>query len=298
METAIDLLTCAAAAALWGAPCLAARCGLLVGYGDVPFRALLWAAQARAAAAAVALAYALAVALAPDAHAWWWFVAVVSGVGAGCARYWGHGDNALFRAAVPYLALVSCATLLPAWCGVDCAWRVACVVWVVASTASLVCDARTYGRLSGTDAAHIVVDGHAVAAAGLAAAHVHPLLPVVAALAWSLRAADALVGSRRRPGSTPPALFGMIALQAKALAANVLYTTLFAVLAAASGVDGWVAPWASVLASAALALEEHGSTLSARCEPHVAAFVRLVVGEPVRPRGRIARRVRAPANNY
>lgn len=298
METVIDLLTCAAAVALWAAPCLAARCGLLVGYGDVPFRALLWTAQARAAAAAVALAYALAVVLAPGAHAWWWFVAVASGVGAGCARYWGHDDNVLVRSAAPYLALVSCATLLPAWRGVDCAWRAACVVWVVASTGSLVCDARTYGRLSATDAAHIAVDGHATVAAGLAAAHVHPLLPVVAALAWSLRAADALVGSRRRPGSTPPALFGMVALQSKALAADVLYTALFAVLVAASGGDGWVAPWASVLASAALALEEHGSTLSVRCEPYVAPFVRLVAGEPARPRGRIARRVRAPANNY
>ncbi|BCU03515.1 hypothetical protein [Pandoravirus japonicus] len=296
METAIDLLTCAAAVALWAAPCLAARCGLLVAYGDVSFRVLLWTAQARAAAAAVALAYALAAVLAPDAHAWWWFVAVASGAGAGCARYWGH--DSLVRTAAPYLALVSCATLLPAWCGVDCAWRAACVVWVAASTASLVCDARTYGRLSGTNAAHIVVDGHAVAAAGLAAAHVHPLLPVAAALAWSLRAADALIGSRRRPGSTPPVLFGMIALQGKALAADALYTTLFAVLAAASGVDGWVAPWTSALASAALALEEHGSALSARCEPYVAALVRIVVGEPARPRGRMARRVRAPANNY
>ncbi|AGO82268.1 hypothetical protein pdul_cds_286 [Pandoravirus dulcis] len=296
METAIDLLTCAAAVVLWAAPCLAARCGLLVGYGDVPFRALLWTAQARAAAAAVALTYALAVVLAPDAHAWWWFVAAASGVGAGCTHYWGH--DSLVRAAAPYLALVSCAAVLPAWCGVDHAWRAACVAWVVASTASLACDARTYGRLSGTDAAHIVVDGHAAVAAGLAAAHVHPLLPVAAALAWSLRAADALVGSRRRPGSTPPALFGMVALQRKALAVDVLYTALFVVLAAASGVDGWVAPWASVLASAALALEEHGSTLSARCEPRVAAFVRLVVGAPARPRGRMARRVRAPANNY
>lgn len=297
MEAAIDLLTCAAAVVLWAAPCLAARCGLLVAYGNVPFRALLWTAQARAAAAAVALTYALAVVLAPDAHAWWWFAAVASGVGAGCARYWSH-DDALVRAAAPYLALVSCAALLPAWCGLDCAWRAACVAWVVASTASLACDARTYGRLSGTDAAHIVVDGHAVVAAGLAAAHVHPLLPVVAALAWSLRAADALVGSRRRPGSTPPALFGMVALQGKALAVDALYAVLFVVLAAAPGLDGWAAPWASVLASAALALEEHGSTLSARCEPYVAAFVRLVVGEPARPRGRIARRVRAPASNY
>ncbi|AJF98275.1 hypothetical protein TW95_gp1541 [Pandoravirus inopinatum] len=295
MEPAIDFLACAAGVALWAAPCLAARCGLLVSYGDVPFRALLAVAQARAAAAAVALVYALAVAFAPDARAWWWFVGAVFAIGTGCVCYVGR-DDTVARTIAPYLALVSCAALLPAWCGLDCAWRAVCFAWVVASTTSLACDARTYGRLSATDAAHIAIDAHAMITAGLAAPHVHPILPIAAALAWLLRAADALIGSRRRPGSTPAALFGMVALQGKALAADALFMALFAVLAAASGQDGWVAPWASVLASAALVIEEHGSALSIRCEPHVAAFLRLVGREPVRPRGRMARRVRAPAN--
>ncbi|AVK74652.1 hypothetical protein pqer_cds_230 [Pandoravirus quercus] len=295
MEPAIDFLACTAAVALWAAPCLAARCGLLVSYGDVPFRALLAVAQARVAAAAVALVYALAAAFAPDAYMWWWFVGAVFAIGTGCACYVGH-DDAIGRAIAPYLALVSCAALLPAWCGLDCAWRAACFIWVAVSTTSLACDARTYGRLPTVDAAHIAIDAHAVIAAGLTAAHVHPILPIVAALTWLLRAADALVGSRRRPGSTPAVLFGMVALHDKALAADALFMALFAVLAAASGEGGWVAPWASVLASAALVVEEHGSALSTRCEPHVAVFLRLVGREPVRPRGRMARRVRAPAN--
>ncbi|AGO83782.1 hypothetical protein psal_cds_237 [Pandoravirus salinus] len=295
MDSAIDLLVATTAVVLWTAPCLAARCGLLVSYGDVPFHALLTVAQARVAAAAVALAYALANAFAPDAHAWWWSAAALFAVGAGCARYGGR-EHAAARIIAPYLALVSGAALVPAWCGADCAWRVACAAWVVASTASLACDARTYGRLSTTDAAHIAIDAHAAIAAGLAATHVHPILPIAAALTWSLRAADALIGSRRRPGSTPPALFGMVALQAKALAADALYTVLFTLLAAWSGECGWVAPWASVVASAALVAEERGSVLSIRCEPHVATFLRLVGREPARPRGRMARRVRAPAN--
>lgn len=292
METTTDLLGCAAAVALWAAPCLAARCGLLVSYGDVAFRNLLWVTHMRVAAAAIALAYALAAAFAPDAHAWWWLAAASFGVAAACAH---RSSSDVVHAAAHDLALAVCAALVPAWCGIDCAWRIGCAAWVVASAVSLACDARTYGRLSFIDAAHLVIDAHAVAMAGLCATHVHPLLPVAAAAAWMLRAADALIGSQRRPGSVPAALWGAVALQTKALAADALCTTLFVALAAV-GADRWVAPWASVLASGVLIAEEHTSALSARCEPYVVAFLGLVRREPPRPRGRMARRVRAPAN--
>jgi hypothetical protein len=285
---------------------LAARCGLFVSYASVDLQTLLWVAQARAAAAVIALGYALAVASIPDTHPWWWWsICILSGVGALYAyRQCPDGDRQGGSGAIGIgasiarmgLVVVCCAALIPACLGLDGAWRIGCLAWLVGSFASVGCNARAYGRLVPTDMAHLAIDAHAVAMAGLTAANVHPLLPVIAASAWLLRAADALAGSGRRPGSIPAALFGAVPLERKALAVDVLYVTFFAGLALVSGAVDAVSTWASIGASAALAAQEYSLFLTPACEHCAICFMRLVGREPVQPRGRMARRVRAPAN--
>ncbi|WBR14351.1 hypothetical protein pkur_cds_176 [Pandoravirus kuranda] len=295
---AADLLLLMMGAAFWAACCLAARCGLFVAYGGVSFGTLLGVAQARTASAVAAIVYALAAAFFPDSRAFWWAGLCLSAVGVGVVRYFltDKGGAARF-ASIPLVAAAT-ACLLPAWWGPDVAWRVGAWLWIATSAASLACDARSYGRLSVIDMAHLLLDAHALYAGGLGASYVHPLLPLGAAAVWLLRGLDAIIGSQRRPGSPPAALWGAVRLWRAALAANGAYIVLYILVGGVTGSDGWpmLGPCIRVAMLAALLVEENEPILSALAEPYVVAFMERAGWKRPPLRGRMARRVRAPVS--
>ncbi|AVK76869.1 hypothetical protein pmac_cds_181 [Pandoravirus macleodensis] len=293
-----DLLLLMVGALFWAACCLAARCGLFVAYGRVSFPTLLGVAQVRAAVAIATVVYALAAAFAPDSRAFWWAGACLSAVCVGTVHYCliDKGTAARF-AFIPLIAATG-ACLLPAWWGPDAAWHAGAWLWVAASAASIACDARSYGRLSAIDMAHLFLDAHALYASGLSAPYVHPLLPLAAGVVWLLRGLDAIIGSQRRPGSPPAALLGVVRLWRAALIAGVINATLFILLGGMSGSDGWpvLGPCVRVIALLALLTEEQTSIPSALAEPYVIALMERAGWKRPPPRGRMARRVRAPVS--
>nr|UDO47846.1 hypothetical protein [Pandoravirus massiliensis] len=293
-----DLLLFIVGAVFWAACCLSTRCGLFVAYGGVSFPTLLGVAQARAASAAVAVAYALAVAFAPDSRALWWVAAALSAVSVGAVHCGLTGEGEAARFAVPPLIAAVGACLLPAWWGPEAAWHAGAWLWIAASAASLVCDARSYGRLSTIDTAHLLLDAYALHAGGLVASHVHPMLPVTAAAAWLLRGLDAIIGSRRRPDSPPAALLGVVHLWCATLAAGALHAALFILLGGVLDAHGWPAlgPCVRVAALAVLLVEERTSLLSTLAEPSIVALMERAGWKRPPARGRMARRVRAPVS--
>lgn len=294
---AADLWLLVVGVVFWAACCLAARCGLFVAYGRVSFPALLGVAQSRAVNAIAAAAYALAAAFAPDSRGFWWAGMCLSVICAVAVHYCLAGKGGAARLAFAPLAAAAGACLLPAWWGPDAAWRAGAWLWVVTSAASLACDARSYGRLSSIDAAHLLLDAHALCAGGLSAPHVHPLLPLMAAIVWLLRGLDAIIGSQRRPGSPPAALWGVVRLWRAALVSNSAYAVLCVLLGGVSGSDGWpmLGPCVRVAALVALLVEEHTWILSTVAEPYIVALMERAGWKRPPPRGRMARRVRAPA---
>lgn len=293
-----DLLLLMMGALFWVACCLTARCGLLVAYGRVSFSTLLSVAQVRAAVAVAAVVYALAAAFAPDSRAFWWAGACLSAVCVAMVHYCLVDKGSAARFAFVPLVAATGACLLPAWWGPDAAWHAGAWLWVAASAASTACDARSYGRLSAIDAAHLFLDAHAIYASGLSAPYVHPLLPLAAGVVWLLRGLDAIIGSQRRPGSPPAALWGVVRLWRAAIVADGINTTLFVLLGGVSGSDGWPAlgPCARVIALLALLIEEQTSTPSTLAEPYIVALMERAGWKRPPPRGRMARRVRAPAS--